>query len=114
MKQSISQIKNSLQKKTISVEELHDEFLNKAKLNTNYTFNLKIDKAHNKSLIDESQKRYDNSNSLPLDGIPLGIKDLFCTKGTRTTASSKILSNFIPNYESFVTQQLLNDGSIFI
>ena len=108
MKQSISQIKNSLQKKTISVEELHDEFLNKAKLNTNNTFNLIIDKAHNKSLIDESQKRYDNSNSLPLDGIPLGIKDLFCTKGTRTTASSKILSNFIPNYESFVTQQLLN------
>jgi len=51
---------------------------------------------------------------LPLDGIPLGIKDLFCTKGIRTTASSKILSNFIPQYESFVTQQLINDGSLFI
>ena len=114
MKQSISQIKNSLKKKSISVEELHDEFLKKAKLNSNNAYNLITDKAQNKSLIDESQKRYDNSNSLPLDGIPLGIKDLFCTKGVRTTASSKILSNFIPNYESFVTQQLLNDGSIFI
>ena len=114
MKQSISQIKNSLKKKSISVEELHDEFFKIAKLNSNNAYNLITDKAQNKSLIDESQKRYDNSNSLPLDGIPLGIKDLFCTKGVRTTASSKILSNFIPNYESFVTQQLLNDGSIFI
>ena len=49
-----------------------------------------------------------------MDGIPLGIKDLFCTKGIKTTASSKILSNFIPQYESFVTQQLLNNGAIFI
>jgi len=114
MKQSISQIKNSLLKKSISVQELHDEFFNKAKLNTNNSFNLIIDKSRNKSLIDDSQKRYNNSNPLPLDGIPIGIKDLFCTKGTRTTASSKILSNFIPNYESFVTQQLLNDGSIFL
>lgn len=51
---------------------------------------------------------------MPLDGIPLGIKDLFCTKGIRTTASSKILSNFVPQYESFVTQQLINDGSLFV
>ena len=66
------------------------------------------------SQIKDSQKRYENGNPLPLDGIPLGIKDLFCTKGIRTTASSKILSNFTPNYESFVTQKLLDDGSIFI
>ena len=81
MKQSISQIKNSLKKKSISVEELHDEFFKKAKLNSNNAYNLITDKAQNKSLINESQKRYDNSNSLPLDGIPLGIKDLFCSNG---------------------------------
>jgi len=114
MKQSISQIKSSLQKKEISVEELHDEFFKVAKSNINNSYNLILDKEHNKSFITESQKRYDNSKPLPLDGIPLGIKDLFCTKGIRTTASSKILSNFIPNYESFVTQQLLKDGSIFL
>ncbi len=114
MKQSISQIKSSLQKKEISVEELHDEFFKIAKSNINNSYNLILDKEHNKSFITESQKRYDNSKPLPLDGIPLGIKDLFCTKGIRTTASSKILSNFIPNYESFVTQQLLKDGSIFL
>ena len=73
-----------------------------------------MDKENNILSIKESQKRYENGNPLPLDGIPLGIKDLFCTKGIRTTASSKILSNFTPNYESFVTQKLLDDGSIFI
>src|SRR6516225_10107948 len=36
----------------------------------------------------------------PLAGIPLGIKDLFATKGVRTTACSKILGNFVPTYES--------------
>src|ERR1700757_207533 len=38
----------------------------------------------------------------PLAGIPLGIKDLFATKGVRTTACSKILDNFVPTYESTV------------
>lgn len=47
-----------------------------------------------------------------LEGIPLGIKDLFCTKNIRTTCSSKILENFVPTYESTVTQKLLDAGSI--
>src|SRR3954468_15450234 len=42
----------------------------------------------------------------PLAGIPLGIKDLFATKGVRTTACSKILDNFVPSYESTITSQL--------
>ena len=114
MKSSISQIKDSLRDKKISVEELYDEFLIKAKSSKTNSFNLLLDKENNILSIKESQKRYENGNPLPLDGIPLGIKDLFCTKGIKTTASSKILSNFTPNYESFVTQKLLDDGSIFI
>ena len=114
MKSSISQIKDSLRDKKISVEELYDEFLTKAKSSKTNSFNLLLDKENNILSIKKSQKRYENGNPLPLDGIPLGIKDLFCTKGIRTTASSKILSNFTPNYESFVTQKLLDDGSIFI
>ncbi len=47
-----------------------------------------------------------------LEGIPLGIKDLFCTKGIRTTACSKILGNFIPPYESTVTQNLWDKGAV--
>ncbi len=47
-----------------------------------------------------------------LEGIPLGIKDLFCTKDLRTTCGSKMLADFIPQYESTVTQKLLDAGSV--
>ncbi len=50
----------------------------------------------------------------PLCGIPLAIKDLFCTTGVRTTAGSRILENFVPPYESFVTSKLLADGAVFL
>src|ERR1700675_2838670 len=50
----------------------------------------------------------------PLAGIPLGIKDLFATKGVRTTACSKILGNFVPPYESTVTSQLWRDGAVML
>ena len=58
----------------------------------------------------ESDTRYTNGTNKALDGIPMGIKDLFCTKGIRTTACSHILDNFVPQYESTVTQNLLNAG----
>src|ERR1700736_1999573 len=50
----------------------------------------------------------------PLAGIPLGIKDLFATRDVRTTASSKILGNFVPTYESPVTSQLWRDGAVML
>ncbi|NEW90836.1 Asp-tRNA(Asn)/Glu-tRNA(Gln) amidotransferase subunit GatA [Rhodopseudomonas sp. BR0M22] len=50
----------------------------------------------------------------PLAGIPLGIKDLFATQGTRTTACSKILGDFKPTYESTVTSQLWRDGAVLL
>ena len=49
-----------------------------------------------------------------LTGIPLAIKDLFCTEGVRTTAGSRILEPFVPPYESTVTANLLRDGAIFL
>ncbi|MDA8694998.1 Asp-tRNA(Asn)/Glu-tRNA(Gln) amidotransferase subunit GatA [Alphaproteobacteria bacterium] len=113
-KPSISSLVNSLKEKKISVHELFDQFYKVAKENTNNSYNLVLDPDYQKSNLEISQERYSTGKNLPLDGIPLGIKDLFCTKGITTTASSKILSNFIPQYESFVTQQLLNDGAIFI
>ena len=51
---------------------------------------------------------------LALTGIPLAIKDLFCTAGVRTTAGSKILEPFVPPYESSVTANLLRDGAVFL
>ena len=52
--------------------------------------------------------------SKPLTGIPLGIKDLFCTAGVRTTAASRILEPFVPQYESTVTAKLLAEGAVFL
>jgi aspartyl-tRNA(Asn)/glutamyl-tRNA(Gln) amidotransferase subunit A len=49
-----------------------------------------------------------------LEGLPLAIKDLFCTKGVRTTAGSNILSNFVPPYESTVSQNLWNAGAVLL
>ncbi len=50
----------------------------------------------------------------PLNGIPLGIKDMFATEGVRTTACSKILGEFKPQYESTVTSQLWRDGAVML
>ena len=61
-----------------------------------------------------ADEHYKNGTNRALEGIPLGIKDLFCTKGVRTTACSKILQDFIPQYESTVTQKLLDAGAIFL
>ncbi len=61
-----------------------------------------------------SDVRIASGNAGPLEGIPLGIKDLFCTEGTRTTACSKILGNFIPPYESTVTANLWRDGAVML
>ena len=47
-----------------------------------------------------------------LEGIPLGIKDLFCTEGVRTTAASHILDGYTPQYESTVTANLKREGSV--
>jgi len=50
----------------------------------------------------------------PLEGVPLAIKDLFCTAGIRTTACSHILENFLPPYESTVTTKLWRDGAVLL
>ena len=61
-----------------------------------------------------SDERLAHGNGGSLEGIPLGIKDLFCTEGVRTTACSKILGNFVPQYESTVTSQLWRDGAVML
>ncbi|MBV1707652.1 MAG: Asp-tRNA(Asn)/Glu-tRNA(Gln) amidotransferase subunit GatA [Hyphomicrobiales bacterium] len=50
----------------------------------------------------------------PLEGIPLGIKDLYCTQGVATTAGSHILEGFVPQYESTVSSQLWRDGAVML
>src|SRR6202007_725855 len=61
-----------------------------------------------------ADRRIGKGEGGPLAGIPLGIKDLFATKGVRTTACSKILKNFVPTYESAVTANLWRDGAVML
>src|SRR5689334_13058621 len=67
-----------------------------------------------RSMAREADAKLANGDAGPLAGIPLGIKDLFATKGVRTTACSKILGNFVPTYESTVTSQLWRDGAVML
>jgi aspartyl-tRNA(Asn)/glutamyl-tRNA(Gln) amidotransferase subunit A len=61
---------------------------------------------------ESSDKRRAEGKAGRVEGLPLGIKDLYCTKGVRTTAASQILGNFVPAYESTVTQKLWDAGAI--
>ena len=61
-----------------------------------------------------SDARYAANAALPLDGIPIGMKDLFATRGIRTTAASRMLENFIPEYESPVSQKFIDAGTVLL
>ncbi len=61
-----------------------------------------------------SDERLARGEGRPLEGLPLGIKDLYATEGVRTTACSNILGNFVPAYESTVTSQLWRDGAVML
>ncbi len=66
------------------------------------------------AMADASDARIAKGEARALEGLPLAIKDLFCTKGVRTTAGSNILSNFVPPYESTVTQNLWDAGAVML
>jgi aspartyl-tRNA(Asn)/glutamyl-tRNA(Gln) amidotransferase subunit A len=61
-----------------------------------------------------SDARLAKGEALPLEGIPVAIKDLFCTKGVLTTAASHILDGFVPPYESTVTGKLWAAGAVML
>ena len=104
----VDKIKN----KKLSSKEITEAFINRSKksskLNSYITDN--FDNALNRAK--EFDEKPDFNKKIP--GIPLAVKDLFCTKNLRTTAGSKILENFIPTYESTVTQNIIDHGGIII
>ena len=61
-----------------------------------------------------ADERYANGTARVLDGIPIAMKDLFATRGIRTTAASKMLENFIPEYESTISQKYIDAGTVLL
>jgi aspartyl-tRNA(Asn)/glutamyl-tRNA(Gln) amidotransferase subunit A len=66
------------------------------------------------AMAEASDERLARGEGGPLEGAPLGIKDLFCTRGVRSTAGSHILGDFTPTYESTVTANLWRDGAVML
>jgi len=65
-------------------------------------------------MADAADQRLARGEALPLDGIPIAVKDLYCTKGVLTTAASHILDGFHPPYESTVTDRLWQSGAVML
>jgi len=111
---TIAEARDGLKKKSFSATELtdaHIKAVEKARaLNAFVTETPEIARA----AAAESDKRIAAGSARPLDGIPLGIKDLFCTKDVLTTAGSHILDGFKPAYESTVTTNLFKDGAVML
>ena len=103
-----------IKQKKISSKELVSFYLKEAEAKKELNAYIYLNSDNAIKLAEESDKRIANNNARPLEGIPIAIKDLFCTKDVLTTAASKILSNFKPAYESTVTQNLWDAGAILL
>jgi len=109
---TLTELVKNIKEKKLSSTEITKAFVERSQkskeLNTYITEDFS-------SAIEKAQKFDDKPNfDLKLPGIPIAVKDLFCTNGVRTTAGSKILNNFIPTYESTVTQNIWQQGAILL
>ena len=113
-KLTITEALKGLKEKKFSAVELTKEYLNK--MESCRELNAYVLETPEKALeqAKAADEKYKNGTNGALEGIPLGIKDLFCTRGIRTTACSHILDGFVPPYESTVTQKLLDAGAVFL
>jgi aspartyl-tRNA(Asn)/glutamyl-tRNA(Gln) amidotransferase subunit A len=111
---SLAEARDALKAKKISSRELTGAFLDA--IAAARPLNAFITESSEQALAmaDASDRRIARGEAGALEGLPLAIKDLFCTKGTRTTAASKILGNFVPPYESTVTQNLWDAGAVML
>lgn len=112
---TIAEARGKLAAKEISAVELTDAYLGAIEaanpvINAYVTVTPDIAREQAKA----SDARIAAGNAGALEGIPLGIKDLFATKGVHTQACSHILDGFKPEYESTVTQNLFNDGAVML
>jgi aspartyl-tRNA(Asn)/glutamyl-tRNA(Gln) amidotransferase subunit A len=111
---TIAEARDGLKARRFSARELAEAHI--ARMEESRALNTFITETPNAALnaAAESDRRLAAGEGRPLEGVPLGIKDLFCTEGTTTTAASKILDGFVPPYESTVTRNLWNAGAVML
>jgi len=109
---TLSDLVKKVKSKEISSKEITSAYIDRSKRSKK--LNTYVEETFDSAL--KSSEKFDTNPDFKkkLPGIPLAVKDLFCTKNVKTTASSKILENFIPSYESTVTENLWNEGAILI
>jgi len=114
-KLTLAQARDGLAAKSFSSRELTQAFLD-AIAKANPALNAYVLETPELALARaaDSDARIAKGEARALEGLPLGIKDLYCTKGVRTTACSKILDGFTPTYESTVTQNLWDAGALML
>jgi aspartyl-tRNA(Asn)/glutamyl-tRNA(Gln) amidotransferase subunit A len=111
---TLAEARDALKAKKISAKELAEAHLSemeKARVLNAYVLETP---EHAQKMAAAADAKLAKGEGGPLEGIPLGVKDLFATNGVRTTACSKILGNFVPQYESTVTSQLWRDGAVML
>ena len=112
---SLADMRDGLRSKQFSAVELATEHVDAIE-KTNGEYNAFITITRDKALdmAKASDAKIANGNAGLIEGIPVGVKDLFCTKGVLTTAASHILDGFKPQYESTVTQNIWNAGGVML
>ncbi|WP_254473957.1 Asp-tRNA(Asn)/Glu-tRNA(Gln) amidotransferase subunit GatA [Bartonella sp. B1098] len=112
---TIAQARDALIKKKLKATELTEAYLKAIEL-ANPTLNayVTITAEQARKMAAESEDRLARGEGGTLEGIPLGIKDLFATRGVHTQACSNILDGFKPLYESTVTANLWQDGAVML
>src|SRR5215469_3359178 len=111
---TLAQAREALRKKEFSATELAEAHLAAVEQARSLNAYVMETPERARAMARASDQRLANGQGGPLEGLPLAIKDLFCTEGVRTTACSHILDNFVPTYESTVTANLWRNGGVLI
>lgn len=111
---TLAQARDALRRKDISAAELTDVHLAAIEAASELNAFVLVTADQAKAMANEADARIAKGEARPLDGLPLAVKDMFCTSGVRTTACSRILENFVPSYDSTVTAQLWRDGAVLL
>ncbi|MDP7195358.1 MAG: Asp-tRNA(Asn)/Glu-tRNA(Gln) amidotransferase subunit GatA, partial [SAR202 cluster bacterium] len=109
---NLSELVSNIKDKKISSNEVTSIYIERSKKSKHLN-------SYNEETFDEALRKSKEFDSKPdfnkkLPGIPVAVKDMFCTKNIKTTASSKILNNFVPTYESTVTKNMWDEGAILL